>query len=108
MKLTDLDPRWIIDDGRRIGFVFKSPTDSKWYQTVMFETRPRQTQWTLVADVVPTKHVQGAKPDFAWTCVSHADLEQATFGQMTVHPSVDGSPGGLWHGWITDGQLISV
>lgn len=29
MKLADLDPRWLVADGRRIGFIFRSPTDSK-------------------------------------------------------------------------------
>ncbi len=26
MKLTDLEPRWIEHDGRRVGFVFRCPT----------------------------------------------------------------------------------
>lgn len=26
MRLTDLDPAWIVKDGRRIGFTFISPT----------------------------------------------------------------------------------
>lgn len=28
MKLTDLDPKWIIRDGLRIGFTFLSPAQS--------------------------------------------------------------------------------
>jgi hypothetical protein len=29
MRLTDLDPRWLEKDGRKVGFVFQSPTLGK-------------------------------------------------------------------------------
>lgn len=67
MKLTDLDPQWIVRDGKRIGFTFKSPT----------------------------------KPENRQSC-----FDAATFETMTVTPSLDGSAGGLWHGFITNGVIV--
>jgi hypothetical protein len=107
MKLVDQKPQWLTYEGRRIGFVFVSPIDPTYYQAVVFEQTPRQVQAALCEAMfgIPYR-VQFARPDFAWTCVSHADLEQADFDTLTVSPSVDGSAGGLWHGWIRDGQIV--
>lgn len=33
-------------------------------------------------------------------------IENASFETMTVTPSIDGSAGGLWHGFITNGQIV--
>jgi hypothetical protein len=33
-------------------------------------------------------------------------IENASFETMTVTPSLDGSPAGNWHGFITDGQIV--
>jgi hypothetical protein len=32
-------------------------------------------------------------------------IESASFETLTVHPSIDGSAGGLWHGFIKNGDI---
>ncbi|TIL30049.1 hypothetical protein [Mesorhizobium sp.] len=120
MKLTDLDPRWLIDDGRKVGFVFKSPTNGEWWQTCFFEAGRKiltchdpecyqkdewccphsQTGLARAAGVDPGK-VQGCERDCAWAV--HGPLD---FSVLTIAPSIDGSKGGLWHGFITNGQIV--
>ena len=39
-----------------------------------------------------------------WTVAG--GIENATFDTMTVTPSLDGSAGGLWHGFITNGEIV--
>ncbi len=109
MKLTELDPRWLMSDGMRAGFIFKSPTDPRWYQSCMIYQTPRGRQHDMFDDALPeftefgwTK-VQGCNPEQSWTILG--GIENATFETMTVTPSLDGSPGGLWHGFITNGEM---
>jgi hypothetical protein len=47
--------------------------------------------------------VQGCNPEKRWTIAGGIDT--ADFATMTVTPSLDGSPGGLWHGHITAGEI---
>jgi hypothetical protein len=120
MRLLELDPRWLIEGGRKVGFVFKCPTDPKWWQTCFFEAGRKLMCCTLevcqnnrddancphsqlglvaAADVDPS-WVQGCTASCAW---GHGDLDFAT---LTVTPSLDGSAGGLWHGFITNGEIV--
>jgi hypothetical protein len=112
MKLRDLDPRWVVKDGLRVGFIFKSPTDAQWYQFCKFIPIERSEQWRLFEEALGEDlpedwkglpPVQGAKESFSWTCTP--DPESADFDSLTIHPSIDGSPGGLWHGWIRNGEI---
>lgn len=119
MKLTDLDPRWLVLDGRRVGFAFLSPfgpernkprsdgtpNPTHWRQSCFAEALPRQVQWQLFDEVFgEAGTIQGCKPEFAWTI--EGGIENATFETMTVSPSLDGSAGGLWHGHITGGEIV--
>jgi hypothetical protein len=61
---------------------------------------PTREQWELFGD----DDVQGCLPDLAWTVAGGIDT--ATFETMTVTPSLDGSKGGLWHGHITNGEIV--
>jgi hypothetical protein len=103
VKLTELEPRWIEKDGRRVGFVFRSPTDQRCWQTVTAEPVPRREQWALIKEAADSANFQSANPDFAWTI--EGGIEGADFETLTVTPSVDGSAGGLWHGFITNGEI---
>ena len=47
MRLTDLDPRWLMRDGKRVGFVFVCPTDQAWRQSCFAVVVPSQEQWKL-------------------------------------------------------------
>lgn len=111
MKLTDLDPRWLLHDGRRVGFIFKCPTDQHWYQSCMLEAFSRQEQWSLfeaamqdhedAREGVAHTLVQGCAQGMLWTMQPGCEFEN-----MSVMPSIDGSAGGLWHGFITNGVMV--
>ena len=119
MRLTELDPRWLLDGDRKVGFVFRCPTNPAWYQTCFFEAgrktltcdRPEcneadvwacpHSQLGLVeAAGLDSDHVQACEPHCAWTV--HGPLD---FEVLTVTPSLDGSKGGLWHGFIRNGEI---
>ena len=105
MKLIDLDPRWLVKDGKRVGFTFKSPIKQEYRQSCFSEQTPMRGQLALFArqhgeDAI----VQPCRPDFAWAIAG--GIEAATFDAMTVTPSLDGSAGGLWHGHITNGEIV--
>lgn len=100
MRLNDLDPKWITKDGKRIGFTFRSPTDPKWRQSCFENPPPRREQWELFED----DDVQGCNPAAHWTI--QGSIESAAFETLTVTPSLDGSAGGLWHGFITNGEIV--
>ncbi|WP_409188468.1 hypothetical protein [Bradyrhizobium sp. RDM4] len=117
MKLIDLDPRWLESNGRKVGIVFTSPTDPKWRQTCFFEPTPRMfacdackglNEWKCLhsqsglveAAGVDPEWFQGCKTGIAWRV--HGPLD---FAVLTITPSIDGSAGGLWHGFITKGEI---
>lgn len=104
MLLTQLDPRWLEHGGRRIGFMFRSPTKADFWQTCMFAPTERRVQREAIEAVVPDEraraNVQMCKPTSTWLVTTE------DFATMTVTPSLDGSQGGLWHGHITDGKII--
>lgn len=109
MKLIDLDPRWLMRDGQRVGFIFKSPSDPRWFQSCVIAPTPHAMQHNWFDTALPefgeygwTK-VQGCKPECAWSIAG--GIENASFETISVTPSLDGSAGGLWHGFITDGQI---
>lgn len=107
MKLIELDPKWLIKGGSRVGFTFRSPTNPEWRQSCFVENTPRREQWQLFEDEAGENFkIQGCRPDFAWTV--SGGIAAANFETMTVTPSLDGSSGGLWHGFITNGQITGV
>lgn len=104
MRLTELDPSWIMKDGKRVGFTFLSPTGKQgpihWRQSCFVASPPTREQWALFGD---DANVQGCTPGTAWRIAG--GIENATFDTMSVQPSIDGSAGGLWHGFITGGEI---
>lgn len=115
MKLTDLDPRWLIVNGTRVGFVFLSPTvkvrtavdhpGTIWRQSCFVANTPRRAQADLFEAMFGEDDysVQFCDPTCAWKV--KGGIENASFETMTVTPSLDGSKGGLWHGFITNGEI---
>lgn len=105
MRLVDLDPRWLIQNGRRVGFTFFSPVQSqgmgksRWRQSCFIEPTSSDVQFDLLGD----EPVQHCNPACAWKI--EGGIENASFETMTVTPSIDGSAGGLWHGFITNGEI---
>lgn len=103
MRLLDLDPIWLEHGGRRIGFMFKSPTKPEYWQTCMFAPTERRVQreaiWALGMAEEHRGRVQMCNPGSCW------DVRPQDFSTMTVTPSLDGSAGGLWHGFIQNGKI---
>lgn len=105
MRLTDLDPAWLIKDGNRVGFTFNGPLGKGFRQSCLVVAMPSQEQWKLhEAAHGEDALVQGCRSDFAWTIAG--GIENANFETMTVTPSIDGSDGGEWHGYITNGEIV--
>ncbi|MBY0581547.1 MAG: hypothetical protein K2P68_01335 [Sphingomonas sp.] len=105
MKLIDLDPRWLIKDGLRVGFVFKSPTNQAEWQSC-FENPPSIGEQCDLFDeqVGEDAIVQPCNAAAHWQIAG--GINAASFETMTVTPSLDGSAGGLWHGFITNGEIV--
>lgn len=116
MRLIDLDPRWLLKDGQRVGFIFKSPIGQQgpvwWRQTCFFAPTPFREQIKLVHAAMsvpmdddgldgPFGDGQPCKSDCGWTPQGPIEFET-----MTVTPSLDGSAGGLWHGHVTNGEIV--
>lgn len=116
MRLVDLDPRWLVLDGKRVGFVFVSPAQEQrkrsdgatnptvWRQSCFVEPTPDKVQEQLFEEMFGEHYaVQGCNPTSGWKI--DGGIEAANFESMTVMPSLDGSAGGLWHGFITQGEI---
>lgn len=124
MRLTDLDPVWLIYEGRRVGFAFRCPLGGnkrRMWQTCFVEQFPAMGDWRMVgnrhrsgpatqAGIVDAsapqteQQYQLCKEGCAWTIAG--GIESASFETLTVTPSLDGSAGGLWHGFITNGEIV--
>jgi len=109
MRLTELDPKWIMKDGVRVGFTFISPTNPKCRQSCFRESPSTKEQWKLFAVThgaeeddpdFPNHMIQGCTPGTKWQVAGDY------FDNLTVHPSIDGSAGGNWHGHITNGEIV--
>lgn len=109
MKLIDLDPKWILKGGKRVGLLFRNPVrgGEGWWTTCFFEPTPKDEQEALVEGILgdDPKH-QGCNPSVGWKCVG-GDVEEASFESISITPSLDGGPH-FWHGHITDGTITGV
>lgn len=109
MRLIDLDPRWLTREGLKIGFAFFSPINPSYRQTcfvVMDLGFKGQLKAMEQAGLVEedSGNWQACRNDFAWNI--EGGIENAKFETITVTPSLDGSKGGLWHGFITNGEIV--
>lgn len=109
MKLAELDPKWIMRDGERIDFTFISPAGGNdgrcvYRQSCFCDPPPSRDQLKLFAEMHGEDAiVQGCNPAAHWTI--DGGIASADFATLTVKPSLDGSPGGLWHGFIMNGEI---
>lgn len=106
MRLLDLDPRWLLKDGKRVGFVFQNPVRGHkgWWASCFFEPTPSEVQDDLISAQVGEDAIwQSCNPASGWSCSPPAD--QADFATLSITPSLDGGPN-LWHGHITNGQIV--
>lgn len=112
MRLTELEPRWIERDGRRVALALKCPhCRTTWLTCTLEPTSTRdQMRGTAAAglphyldddgeawapEVVPCNPVQ------QWQIVSGS-----TFDDLSIMPSLDASASGHWHGHITGGEIV--
>jgi hypothetical protein len=111
MRLTDLQPCWIVPGL----FIFKSPTGAGDWLIVKNYPFSTKQQLEFVYEKRPDlvgQCVVPAKVDFCWN-INHPGLmeepdsesPQNAFKWLTVTPSVDHSPSGNWHGFITNGEI---
>lgn len=99
MKLKELDPEWMVKDGKRVGFTFRSPTNPAWRQACTTTKLTQREQWALFGDKAKNTQTGGCE----WGI--EGGIETASFDTITVKPSIDGSGAGLWHGFITNGEI---
>lgn len=108
MRLTELEPKWLMHEGMRVGFIFRSPANRDWWQSCMLVPMTRAMQFLLFKSALNSYddayEVQGCKEGCLWR--SMPDGENASFDTISITPSIDGSPGGLWHGHITNGEIV--
>ena len=123
MRLTDLDPKlWAAAGRHGQGVVFLCPHCRVTYLCVAFanpldggapwnigthECRPIRQLWELLYGDLGDPAVRGAvlpkgtnvvPPGFLWQRTGE------TFEDLTLTPSVDASPAGCWHGFVTKGD----
>jgi hypothetical protein len=98
VKLIDLDPAWLSPDV----LVFRSPAGSGDLITAKRVPMPTPEQYALVYENNPQyigRTVVMTRPDQVWA------LEGDSFENLTLHPSVDHSASGNWHGWVRNGEI---
>lgn len=93
MRLTDLNPKlWSAGAGRQgIGIHFDCPGPC---------CAGKPEKYTLL---IPFENpIDGGPPDPDFK--NHWKRTGESFETMTLHPSVDASHKGHWHGWVTNGE----
>lgn len=99
MRLIDLEPRWLSPDL----FIFRNPTGGKDLLTCKISPMGFLEQHRLIYTDHPEYKgrtvVMTAAP-MAWT------INTRDFSEMTVHPSIDCSLSGNWHGFIQNGAIV--
>lgn len=104
MKLTDLDPRWVMMGGRRVGFVFQSPDDPHWYLSCFAYPMPAwQQRMFFIAMFGPGYRVLACDPANAWTF--SPKIAKADFDTLRITEAIDGTAAGLWRGFVFNGGI---
>ena len=106
MKLIELDPKWLLRDGKRVGFVFRNPVrkDRGWWTSCFFDPTSDDEQEHLIEGVLgPDALCQQCNPSAGWKIVNGSP-DGADFVSISIMPSLDGGPG-FWHGFITHGEI---
>jgi hypothetical protein len=102
VRLTELEPRWIPLLGNAQGMVmFQCPHCRSCRLTCTFvESKVSEQQDALEAAGVEDAHEVVPCKRLAWGRAG-AGLED-----LSVTPSLDASPAGHWHGFITNGEIV--
>lgn len=107
MKLTDLRPRWVADydiligghvvhDEDRVGMAisFNCPHCVK-----LGVKNPTRLGVFFVNPIDGKPHTDDQDLSHLWTRTGNS------FADLSLHPSIDASQHGHWHGWITNGEV---
>src|ERR1044072_628178 len=106
MRLTELDPRWLLKGGQRVGFVFRNPVRGHkgWWVSCFFAPTPEDEQEKLIEEVLGADAIyQQCNPAHGWSIVGDKPTP-ANFETISITPSLDGGPN-MWHGHITNGEI---
>lgn len=98
MKLTDLNPRWVVleQGGPRVALGFDCPHCRSMRLVVFFHHHGK----AAAEDGYILAHHGADDTQHIW------DLHgQDDFGSLTLSPSVDASKSGHWHGFIVSGEI---
>lgn len=100
MKLSELKPEWAIPEKM---MTFDCPHCQKIRLSVTFEPTPMGKQFDAVDEKYGVDHLWvPCNPQSKW------QREGKGFEDMTVKPSLNAEPSGHWHGFITNGEIITV
>ena len=108
MKLSELDPHWLVHENKRVGLTFQCPHCRETYLSCFSEKFPLfgpedgMGQYRLIKAAIGEdkgKDAVGCNKNNAWQIGGN-------FDNLTVTPSVDASASGHWHGFITNGELV--
>lgn len=133
MRLIDLEPKFWAAPGRRgQGLVFRCPhcfaKPGATYLCIAFANpldgkpawdigtplhRPISRLWAVLygdveAPAEPGSLRPGALLPVGSLCVPPGHLwtrSGESFADLSLHPSVDASGAGCWHGWVTNGEV---
>lgn len=104
MKLIDLEPRWFnSSDGELHGFTMLCPhcKETRLGVNTTVDGAKHMHDYQLLELDDPELHV-APKQGRCW------NMSGSSFDDITISPSVDASASGHWHGFIRNGQIITV
>lgn len=99
MTLNDLQPRWIYKTKM---FAFLCPHCKVTWLTCKRVEMDREQQREIIEAAfgeTEAPNIVGCEPKVAWK------FSTLDFATMSVHPSLDASRAGHWHGHIRNGQI---
>lgn len=96
MRLVELQPRWYVakEGGHRVGLTFLCPH----CQTIRLGVAFHHEGIDAIKDDEPETSIPGAP---SWTITNDDDM--TSFENVSLHPSIDTSHFGHWHGFILNG-----
>lgn len=110
MRLIDLDPRWLLRGGVRVGFVFRCPVrghKGHWL-SCFFAPMSDDAQDVLIdAELGEDAMCARCNETAGWKTNPENTQATADFTSLSITPSIDGGklPYG-WHGYITAGAIV--
>lgn len=113
MRLTDLNPKWVAEEGRSgQALLFQCPHCKKAYLFVAVANpldggSPMQLHKYDILYPILEKAFGGSDkiptvipPGVHWTRIGES------FENVSITPSVDASASRHWHGYVTDGSIV--